>query len=69
MGKKILGSSSAKNGIYIPSGLTTVLDVVFLKCLPPTIHFISAGGFDGAVVQVNETTSPTLASDNPEIDT
>lgn len=53
----------------IPSGLTTVLDVAFLICLPPTIHFISAGGFDGAVAHCNGTGSPTLASDGPDIET
>lgn len=36
--------------IILPSGETDVLDVAFRTCRPLTIHFISAGGFDGAVV-------------------
>lgn len=55
--------------MYIPSGDTTVLDVAFLACRPEIIHFISAGGLDGAVVHCNGTGSPTLASDGPEMET
>lgn len=53
--------------IHPPSGDTTALDVVFRICLPATIHFISAGGLLFAVVHVNGTGSPTLASVGPEI--
>lgn len=55
--------------IALPSGETTVLDVAFRTCRPLTIHFISAGGFDGAVVHCSGTGSPTLASEGPDIDT
>lgn len=53
----------------IPSGETTVLDVEFRICRELTVHLISAGGFDGAVVHVNGTESPTLASDGPDMET
>lgn len=53
--------------IHPPSGETTILDVAFLTCLPATIHFISAAGLLFAVVQVNGTGSPTLASVGPDI--
>lgn len=52
---------------YIPSGETTVFEVAFRICFPATIHFISAGGFDGAVVHCSATTSPTRASVAPVI--
>lgn len=50
-----------------PSELTTVLEDAFLISCPPTIHLISARGFDGAVLHCNGTISPTLASEGPEI--
>lgn len=53
--------------IHPPSGETTVLAVALRICLPETIHFISAGGLLLAVVHVNGTGSPTLASVGPEI--
>jgi hypothetical protein len=53
--------------IQPPSGETTVLEVAFLTCLPATIHLISAGGFEFAVVQVKGTGSPTLASVGPDM--
>lgn len=53
--------------IQPPSGETTVLEVAFLTCLPVTIHLISAGGFEFAVVHVKGTGSPTLASVGPEM--
>lgn len=53
--------------IQPPSGETTVRDVAFRTCLPVTIHLISAGGFELAVVQVKGTGSPTRASVGPEI--
>lgn len=53
--------------IQPPSGEATVLEVAFLICLPATIHFISAGGFEFAVVQVKVTRSPTLASVLPDM--
>lgn len=53
----------------VPSGETTVLDVAFRICRPLTIHFISAGGFEGAVVHCSGTMSPTLASVAPVIET
>lgn len=43
--------------------------MAFRTCRPLTIHFISAGGFDGAVVHCSGTGSPTLASEGPDIDT
>lgn len=55
--------------LYVPSGETTVFDVAFRICRPLTIHFISAGGFDGAVVHCSGTMSPTLASVAPVIET
>lgn len=55
--------------IILPSGETDVLDVAFRTCRPLTIHFISAGGLDGAVVHWSGTESPTFASDGPDIDT
>lgn len=54
---------------HVPSGEATVFDVAFRICRPLTIHFISAGGFDGAVVHCNGTMSPTLASVAPVIET
>lgn len=53
--------------INIPSGETTVFEVAFRICFPATIHFISAGGFDGAVAHCSGTTSPTRASVAPVI--
>lgn len=53
--------------IQPPSGETTVREVAFLTCRPATIHLISAGGFELAVVQVRGTGSPTLASVGPDI--
>lgn len=55
--------------IILPSGETDVLDVALRTCRPLTIHFISAGGLEGAVVHWSGTRSPTLASDGPDIDT
>lgn len=66
----LLGSTTAVMldvVIHPPSGETTVLEVAFLTCLPATIHFISAGGFELAVVHVRGTGSPTLASVGPDI--
>lgn len=54
----------AKN---LPSGLTIVLELALRICRPPSIHLISAMGFEGAVEQVKTTTSPTLASVGPEM--
>lgn len=54
---------------YLPSGLTTVRDVALRIWRPPTVHLISAGGFDGAVVHVSGTTSPTRASLLPDMET
>lgn len=51
--------------ISIPSGEMTVFEVTFRICFPPTIHLISAGGFDGAVVHCSGTISPTRASEAP----
>lgn len=53
--------------IQPPSGETTVLEVALRTCRPATIHLISAGGLLFAVVHVNGTGSPTLASVGPEI--
>lgn len=53
--------------IQPPSGDTTVLEVAFLTCLPATIHLISAGGLEFAVVQVRGTGSPTRASVGPDM--
>lgn len=53
--------------INIPSGETTVFEVAFRICFAATIHFISAGGFDGAVAHCSGTTSPTRASVAPVI--
>lgn len=67
---RLLGSTTAvifEVVIQPPSGETTVLDVAFLTCLPPTIHLISAGGLELGVVQVKGTGSPTLASVGPEM--
>lgn len=50
-----------------PSGLTIVLELALRIWRPPSIHFISAIGFEGAVEQVKPTTSPTLASVGPEM--
>jgi len=50
---------------HLPSGLTIVFEVALRTCRPPTIHLISAGGFDGAVVHVSGTISPTRASVGP----
>lgn len=50
-----------------PSGERDVLYVPFRKCLPLTIHLISAGGLLLAVVHVKGTSSPTLASVGPEM--
>lgn len=55
--------------VYSPSGLTVVRDVALRICRPPTIHLISAGGFDAAVVHVSGTISPTRASVDPDIET
>lgn len=66
----LLGSTTAvifEVVIQPPSGEMTVLDVAFRTCLPATIHFISAGGLEFAVVQVRGTGSPTRASVGPEI--
>lgn len=38
-----------------------------LWCFPNTSHLISAAGFEGAVLHVRGTGSPTLASEGPEI--
>lgn len=55
--------------IQPPSGLTIVREVTFFSVLSPTIHQISARGFDGAVVHVIGTGSPTRASEGPETTT
>lgn len=52
-----------------PSGEITVRLVEFRSCRPPTVHLISAGGLDGAVVHWRGTGSPTRASVGPLIDT
>lgn len=54
---------------HLPSGETTVFDVEFRICRELTDHFISAGGFDGAVAHVSGTVSPIRASDGPDIET
>lgn len=51
--------------VNLPSGETTVFDVVFRTGRPLTVHFTSAGGFDGSVTHCNGTVSPTRASVAP----
>lgn len=55
--------------IHPPSGAVKVRLVALRTCLVPTIHLISAGGFEFAVVHVNVTGSPTRDSVAPEIAT
>lgn len=67
---RLLGSTTAvilDVVIHPPSGDTTVLDVALRTCRPATIHLISAGGLEFAVVQVSGTGSPTLASVGPDM--
>ena len=55
--------------LYQPSGDITVLLLASLWCFPSTSHLISAAGFEGAVLQLSGTGSPTRASDGPDITT
>lgn len=51
--------------VNLPSGETTVFDVAFRTERPLTVHFTSAGGFDGSVTHCSGTVSPTRASVAP----
>lgn len=53
----------------VPSGETTVREVVFWMRRPFTIHLISAGGLDGAVLHCSGISSFSRASDGPAMDT
>lgn len=53
----------------LPSGDTTVREVVFWMRRPFTIHLISAGGLDGAVLHCSGISSFSRASDGPLMDT
>lgn len=52
-----------------PSDETCVFCVALRTFAPPICQVISAGGLEGAVVQVRGTMSPTRASLDPEIET
>jgi hypothetical protein len=53
--------------IQPPSGDSALLLVAFCRFLPFTIHLMSAGGFELAVLHERCTVSPTLPSVGPEI--
>lgn len=50
-----------------PSLLSSNLAVELRFWRPSIVHRTSAAGFDGAVIHENDTVSPALASDGPEI--